>query len=244
MLFIWRLNVKKPHLIELGIDTMVMNNDDAKCRHGVKPTYRRKRDFQPLQMNWGRLIREDVPVIIRMDSGFFDQKIFNLCEELGIGYICGGKIYKDISAMAASIDDRMWKKYSSGKKDFWEYAEFGSRRAKWDKFRRAVYCRLTNDDKQLYLPGFRPDTVIITNIGQGQAIDTMLKKAGAKDYLETQNIIACYHERGCDELANRALKDFGHEQMPFKRFNPNAAWYYSMLLGHYCPKTNFFEVSN
>jgi len=47
---------KKPDLIELGIDTMVMDNNDAKCRHGVKPTYKRKKGFQPLQMNWGRLI--------------------------------------------------------------------------------------------------------------------------------------------------------------------------------------------
>ena len=109
-LFIWRLNIKKPHLIELGIDTMVMNNDDAKCRHGVKPTYRKKRGFQPLQMNWGRLIvdavfrggnkhsnhgdtvqsmikhmikkirkqyRADVPIIIRMDSGFLIRKFLN-----------------------------------------------------------------------------------------------------------------------------------------------------------------------
>lgn len=265
-LFIWRLNIKQPDVIELGIDTMVMDNDDARCRHGVKPTYRKKRGFQPLQMNWGRLIvdavfrggnkhsnhgdtvqsmikhmvkkirkqyRTDVPIIIRMDSGFFDQKIFELCEDLDVGYVCGGKLYKDISAMAAGIDACMWKKYSYGKKDFWEYAEFGSKRGSWRKFRRAVYCRLTNDGNQLYLPGFRPDTVIITNIGQGQAIDTLLKEAEKKDYLRTDNIIACYHERGCDELANRALKDFGHEKMPFKRFNPNAAWYYSMVLGHF-----------
>jgi hypothetical protein len=33
------------------------------------------------------------------------------------------------------------------------------------------------------------------------------------------------------------LKDFGHEQLPFKRFNPNAAWYYSMLLGHFLMET-------
>jgi hypothetical protein len=29
------------------------------------------------------------------------------------------------------------------------------------------------------------------------------------------------------------LKDFGHEQLPFKRFAPNAAWYYTMLVGHF-----------
>lgn len=265
-LFIWRLNIKQPDLIELGIDTMVMNNDCARCRHGVKPTYTKKKGFQPLQMNWGRLIvdavfrggdkhsnhgktvqtmiqhmvnkirkqyRADVPVIIRMDSGFFDQKIFELCESLDIGYVCGGKLYKDITAMADSINGQIWKKYSTGKKDFWEYLEFGSRRGSWNRFRRAVYCRLTNEGKQLFLPGFRPDTVIITNLGQGQPIDTMLKKAGAKDYLKAENIVSCYHERGCDELVNRALKDFGNEKLPFKRFNPNAAWYYFMLLGHF-----------
>ena len=104
--------------------------------------------FQPLQMNWGRLImdavfrggdkhsndghtveqmirhmaalirkiyRIDVPIIIRMDSGFFDQKIFELCEELNLGYVCGGKLYKDITAMAAKIDEGQCHRFSSTK---------------------------------------------------------------------------------------------------------------------------------
>lgn len=265
-LFIWRLKVKQPELIELGIDTMVMDNDDANCRQGVKPTYKKKKGFQPLQMNWGRLIvdavfrggdkhsnhgntvqrmiehmvakirtqyKPDVPIIIRMDSGFFDQKIFKLCEKLKIGYVCGGKLYKDIKAMALAVEDATWVRYSSGKKDYWEYIEFGSKRGNWDRFRRAIYCRLINDGDQLYLPGCRPDTIIITNIGQGQPIDRQLKKTGFDDYLKADGIVSCYHERGSDELANRCLKDFGHEQLPFKKFNPNAAWYYSMLLGHF-----------
>ncbi len=269
-LFIWRLKIKQPELIELGIDTMVMDNDDAKCRHGVKPTYKKKKGFQPLQMNWGRLIvdavfrggnkhsnhgntvqqmirhmvtkirkqyRQDVPIIIRMDSGFFDQKIFNFCEELKIGYVCGGKLYKDIKSFAVASTDETWTRYCSGKKDYWEYIEFGSKCKTWDRFRRAIYCRLINDGDQIYLPGCRPDTIIITNIGQGQQIDTLLKKIGAEDYLKADGIVACYHERGSDELANRALKDFGHEQLPFKKFNPNAAWYYSMLLGHFLMET-------
>jgi hypothetical protein len=275
-LFIWRLKITQPELIELGLDTMVMDNDDAKCRHGVKPTYKKKKGFQPLQMNWGRLIidavfrggdkhsnhgntvqqmirhmvnkirkqyRPDVPIIIRMDSGFFDQKIFNLCEELKIGYVCGGKMYEDIKAVASVSADETWTRYCSGKKDFWEYIEFGSKRGNWDHFRRAIYCRLISDGDQLYLPGCRPDTVIITNIGQGQQIDTLLKKIDAEHYLKANGIVACYHERGSDELANRALKDFGHEQLPFKRFNPNAAWYYLMLLGHFLMESFKEDVS-
>lgn len=31
-----------------------LDNDDAERRHGVEPTYKKKKGFQPLQMNWGR----------------------------------------------------------------------------------------------------------------------------------------------------------------------------------------------
>ena len=276
-LFLWRIQITKPEVIELGIDTMVMDNDDALCRHGVKPTYKKKKGFQPLQMNWGRLIvdavfrggdkhsnhgdtvlkmirhmvikikreyRLDVPIIIRMDSGFFDQKIFNLCEALHIGYICGGKMYKDIKQMATHWDESQWQRFESRKKAAWQYAEFGCRQGNWKQFRRAIFCRLMHDDsKQLLLPGMRPDTVIVTNIGQDQPIDWLLKAAGATEYLTTNGLIACYHERGSDELANRALKDFGHEQLPFQRFTPNAAWYYMMLVGHFLLETFKEDVS-
>lgn len=270
-LFIWRLGIEKPKSIWLGIDTMVMDNDDADCRHGVKPTYKKKKGFQPLQMNWGSLIidavfrggnrhsnysdtvekmiknmvqkiregyRADVPIIIRMDSGFFDQKIFEVCESLGIGYVGGGKMYADIIEAAQNTDAQFWHRFESDrKKEKWDYVEFGTKRGTWKKFRRAIYCRLANIGNQLQLPGTRPDTVLITNLGMGQRIDELLQQAGAGDYLEANSIVASYHERGSDELANRGLKDFGSEKLPFKRFNPNAAWYYMMLLGHFLFET-------
>jgi hypothetical protein len=275
-LFIWRLQIEQPEVIELGIDTMVMDNDYAKCRHGVKPTYKKKKGFQPLLIKWGRLIvdavfhsgekhsnhwrqaqrlikhmvskirkqyREDVAIIIRMDSGFFDQKIFNCCEQLKNGYFCGGKTYKDIKTMVRELDDSVWSRFDSHKKEVWEYFEFGSHRGNWKRFRRAIYCRLIHQGGQLYMPGCRPDTLIVTNIGQGQAIDDRLKNAGASHYLTTNNLVTCYHERVSDELANRALKDFGHEQLPFKRFNTNAAWYYTMLLGHFLMETFKSDVA-
>lgn len=196
-LFIWRLQIVRPDVIELGIDTMVMDNDDAKCRHGVKPTYKKKKGFQPLQMNWGRFIvdavfrsgdkhsnhgdtvqkmiqhmvikikceyRGDVPIIIRMDSGFFDQKIFEFCETLHIGYVCGGKLYASITKMAANWDETKWKRFESGKKKAWEYTEFGCRQGNWKQFRRAIFCRLMHDDsKQLYpfvlIPFLSPTSV-------------------------------------------------------------------------------------
>ena len=55
-LFLWRLLIAKPVLIVLGLDTMVMDNDEADKRHGVKPTYKKVKGFQPLQLTWGRFI--------------------------------------------------------------------------------------------------------------------------------------------------------------------------------------------
>jgi len=37
-LFIWRLNITKPNIIVMDLDTMVLDNDDAKQRHGVDVT--------------------------------------------------------------------------------------------------------------------------------------------------------------------------------------------------------------
>ena len=45
--------------------------------------------------------RADVAIIVRMDSGFFDQKLFEVFENLGIGYICGGKLYEPIKQFVA-----------------------------------------------------------------------------------------------------------------------------------------------
>lgn len=51
-LFVWRLHLTRPDLIVIGIDTMVMDNNYAKKRHGVTPTYRNKKGFQPIQFTW------------------------------------------------------------------------------------------------------------------------------------------------------------------------------------------------
>lgn len=123
-MFGWRLRIEKPEVIYLGIDAMVMNNDDAERREGVEPTYKKVKGFQPLQVFWKRMLvdaifrngkahsnhgnhvcrtlgelvryirREyaaDVPIVVVADTGVFDQKLFELCDRLDVGYIVGGK---------------------------------------------------------------------------------------------------------------------------------------------------------
>lgn len=55
-LFLWRLEREQPEVITLGLDTMVMDNDDAEQREGVEPTYKKVKGFQPLQVFWGRYL--------------------------------------------------------------------------------------------------------------------------------------------------------------------------------------------
>jgi hypothetical protein len=52
-LFIWRLQIEQPEIIILGVDTMVMDNNDAHKREGVEPTYKKKKGYQPLHISWG-----------------------------------------------------------------------------------------------------------------------------------------------------------------------------------------------
>ena len=94
---------------------------------------------------------------------------------------------KTSNRFAANWDEDRWERFSSTKKQSWQYAEFGCRQGNWKRFRRAIYCRLMHDDhNQLYLPGCRPDTVIITNLGQGMAIDGFLKNIGGDRLFDDQ----------------------------------------------------------
>jgi len=59
-LLLWRLRIEQPSVIKLGLDTMVMDNNDAEKREGVEPTYKKVKGFQPLQMYWGRYLADAI----------------------------------------------------------------------------------------------------------------------------------------------------------------------------------------
>ena len=71
------------------------------------------------------------------------------------------------------------------------------------------------------------------NLGMGEQIDTQLNAADLEQWTAAEHVIRLHHGRGADELVYRALKEFGTETLPFKRFAPNAAFYYVMLLSFF-----------
>lgn len=291
-LFVWRLKHKQPEVIELYIDTMVMDNDEALKRQGVQPTYKRVKGFQPLQILWnGKVVdgifrggkkhgnanqtvanmiialvtlirreyREDVTIILRCDAGFFDQANFAAFDALNIGFIASGKMYEGVKKQveaaskppgdlndvhdvkkskddAASASESLWKTYDNGHQR-WKYLEFGFRCDSWKRFYRAIYTRPEYEDDQMLLEFARPENVILTNIGINEHVLEHCSPEQKAHWLDARTLIGNYHQCGKDELTHRGLKEFGFEQLPFKRFGANTAFYYCMLIAFFLFET-------
>lgn len=266
-LFLWRLKLKKPQIIFLDIDTMVMDNDDAIVREGVGPTYKKKKGFQPLQVTWERFIidavfrggirhsnhedtvvktvthlvniirkryRKDVIIVLHCDSGFFDQKNLEAFEKLGIFYICGARITENIKKVVQAQPKDQIQQLKK-KKQTWHFFEFGFKYGTWKKFRRFIFCQPLYKDQQMLFSFARAETLLVTNIRSDTVFPDMPKEL--RDLLNPKNLINKYHRRGANELVHRSFKDFGFEQLPFKRFTPNAALYYTMLVSFFLFET-------
>lgn len=173
----------------------------------------------------------NVPIVIRMDSGYFDQKIFQALEDLNVGYIVGGVFFPQVKSFINRIPAENYKPHFGKKdEDIWEYYEFGDCRGTWNKFRRAIFFRSIIEEKRYLLPGTRPGTIVYTNLGMGQDIDSQLKKAGYEYLLLPEEVVRSYQQRGADELVHKTLKDFSNQRLPFQGFVPNSAVFHTTLI--------------
>ena len=146
--------------------------------------------------------------------------------------MCGGKLDKEMKVYLARFGASDYQSYQK-EAQTWDYLEFGGKAKSWSKFRRAIFCRPRYEDRQQLFEFARPDTLIYTNLGMGQEIDHQLNALNKGNNIATEGCIKLYHGRGRNELVNRAFKDFGFQELPFKRFAANAAVYYLMLLSFF-----------
>ena len=279
-LFIWRLKIEKPKIIILGVDTMVLDNDDSKKKEGCEPTYKKKKGFQPLHISWSvflidvmfrngkahsnhgtdytdrvtaivelirKLYKKDVPIILCADSGFADQKAYDIFDELGIHFITTSKIYKDIKEYVALLPKQQYSELKKGQQ-IWSFFDFGSKLKSWKRFRRSIFTTLSCDKNGQYLLDLeseRIDNLIYTNIGTNEIADRLLKSAGGDEYFEAQNIIKLSHQRGADELIHRSIKELAtKEQLPFKHLGMNRSYYFLMVISHFIFETYKRDVTN
>jgi len=188
--------------------------------------------------------RRDVPIIVTSDSGFMDEDNFEYYEkELKIGYVCYGKQYETVKEAAREARRQGCKIYTSSNAQ-WEYNDFESKLDSWTTPRRTIYTRLKRKENQLLLEFARPDSVLYTNIGTDQAMTQQLKATGNSAYLKAEKVIELAHGRGKSELTNRSFKEFiGKEQLPFKRFGMNGAYYYMLVIAHFLCESYKEDVS-
>jgi hypothetical protein len=259
-LFIWRLMLEKPEIIILGLDTMVLNNDDAKKRMGVNYTYKKVCGYHPLHIYWNGFIvnlafhegsdspnhnndlftllketaeqirkqyNKDVQIIAVSDSGFFDQKYFKLMEELGVYFICGGKMFDSIKLELMKRLPEEWKRFEK-KGAVIEYLNFWDKRDCWEKGYRAIYTKYACENGEFHLEFDRTETIMYTNLED----EKKLKEAGLEKYLDAAEIVNLYHMRAKDELVNRGIKEFVDETLPFKSFESNGVYYYLSVIAY------------
>src|SRR6516164_3314036 len=177
-----------------------------------------------------------VSIILRLDAGFFDEENFALCDDLGIGFLATGKVYDPIKQKVLAIPKRKWKEYDNGHQ-VWSYAQFSYKCDKWSRAYRALYTRPFYEDQQRLLEFARPDNIILTNLAPGEPTLEQMPRTRQKYWLDDASLIFHHHQRGADELPHRGLKDFGSEQLPFRRFASNQAYYYLMVIGFFLFQT-------
>jgi len=216
----------EPFLIDV-----LFRKGSAHSNHGTDYTDRVKVVVELIRKRYSK----EVPIIICADSGFADQKAFDCFEEeLHIHFITTSRLYKDVRNYAELIKTDAYGEFSKGKA-VWHYFEFANKRASWKKFRRSIFTTLSCDEQGQYIMGFdKTDSLIYTNIGNNKIADARLRTAGGEHYFETSAIIQLSHKRGADELIHRSIKEMAtKEQLPFKKFGMNRAYYFLLVISHF-----------
>lgn len=261
-MFAARLSKEQPKVVELFLDTMVLDNDDAICRQGVQPTYKKVKGFQPLQLIWNgqvvdaqfrggkkngnhgwtalnmiyravKVIRKqlgyEVAIMVRMDAGFFDGKLFEHLSAINVGFLASSRLTEGIKA--AAKQQTQWTKFDNGSQT-WAYFELGSRCHSWEKFYRTIYLKPHYEENQMLLDFARPEQAIITNMGSCSYLFNNVPTEIREKLYDPEELIAQHHRKGADELTHRGIKDLGFEQLPFKKFAANMAFYYLMVIAY------------
>ena len=210
---------------------VLFRKGSAHSNHGTDYTDRVKAVVKLIRKRYS----QEVPIIICADSGFAGQKAFDCFdEELFIHFITTSRMYSDVKKYAESAKPEAYYEFTNDKA-IWRYFEFGNKRETWKKFRRSIFTTLSCNEQGQYLMGFdKTGTLIYTNIGNNKKADERLLVAGGKHYFEAKTIIQLSHKRGADELIHRSIKELAtKEQLPFKKFGMNRAYYFLLVISHF-----------
>ena len=263
-LFVWRLVLARPSIIFITIDTMVLDNDDAKTREGVTPTYKKVKGFQPFHMIWNGLI---VDVIFRGGKKHgnhgstversITRTVNRIREALGkdveIVFLfdsafCDRDIFEtlddlDVFYIAAGKQHKCAKEALADVEQE-KFSTLSCYSVVWwwreflykcDSWKKGIRAFYT-------VPITEESGQFLLQFGEGERIIlTNIQKNSRLERIELGisdgwRIIELDHSRGTSELAHRSIKEFASEKMPFKDFHANAAYYHLMVIAHFALK--------
>lgn len=172
---------------------------------------------------------KDVMIVFRMDSGYFDQKIMECCENLGVKYLISAKDGNSgIWEGAQEIEPSCWKTYDNNKRK-WLYCSYDFQLKSWDKLRKfyqLIPCFDKEETMQQLMSFGRVISLLVTNLDESDLL--VIGKKSERDW--RAELIFLHHDRGTDELAHRRIKEFGGESLPFEKYKNNLVWYYFRML--------------
>jgi len=224
------------------IDVM-FRNGKAHSNHGTDYTDRVTAIVKLIRKHYNK----KVPIILCADSGFSDQKAFDIFDALNVHFIITSRIYQEVREYAEQAPSQLYSELKKGKL-IWKFLDFANKRESWKRFRRSIFTTLSCDENGQYILGLsdkKTDNLIYTNIGTNQTADQRLKEAGGEEYLEAKNIVKLSHQRGADELIHRSIKELAtKEQLPFKNMGMNRSYYFLMVISHFIFETYKRDVTN
>lgn len=249
-IFLWRLNSQKPDTIYIMVDSMVMDNSDAKNREGVSPTYKKGVcGFQPLHFLWNGLF---IDLVFRGGKRHCNH---GDTVSKAIHYLVS-KIRKQYSKDVAIIflfdsgffDDKLFTflenlgvgYIASGKFFSWQktvlylsleetFKEYSNKNTVWKYKDFSYQCNNWERPRNaIYTVPLHDETgQFIMEFNRKESI--ILYHLPSKNY-SFEKIIELHHSRGKHELCHRNIKEFGTEVMPFEKFKYNSAYYNFMVV--------------
>jgi len=162
------------------------------------------------------------PILFRADSGFFNQKAFQLLENSGHFYLVAAKLYKPLMQRIVHIPDKAYRRFSDGEGAGKEITVIHYQLPSWDRARKFVVVRTPKStSNQLRFGGLDIEygyQVYCTNL-----------------VMSAEEIVGCYKQRGRSENYIKEIKqDLNMEKTTFDQFWENEAFFQIMMLVYNC----------
>ena len=159
---------------------------------------------------------DDLEIMFRMDSGYFDEKIIETIELLGCKYLIKGKVYPSLASQV-TYPAIQFIKGDEGR----ETTELFTKLNKWNKDRRFVIARVLKPEK---------DRMQISLI-EGDEYQYFFFVTNTE--LPSDKVVISYEKRGnCENYIKEAKYDMAVGHLLLKSFWANEAIFQMMMLAY------------